>query len=122
MTNLETNFREVLTREAVRFCSRAVRLFSGPARANAYGPHTGLSSMVLQRKRSQGRTGHIITLLMSLLYHLKQMLHFHFSLFLIFFVVVVVVTFSCFYRFLRSNAIKMLPRKLFANLTNLNDL
>ena len=27
MTNLETNFFEVLTREAVRFCSRAVRLF-----------------------------------------------------------------------------------------------
>ena len=28
MTNLETNFLEVLTHEAVRFCSRAVRLFS----------------------------------------------------------------------------------------------
>ena len=27
MTNLETNLFEVLTREAVRFCSRAVRLF-----------------------------------------------------------------------------------------------
>ena len=27
MTNLETNLLEVLTREAVRFCSRAVRLF-----------------------------------------------------------------------------------------------
>ena len=27
MTNLETNVLEVLTREAVRFCSRAVRLF-----------------------------------------------------------------------------------------------
>ena len=60
MTNLETNSLEILTREAVRFCSRAVRLFLGPARANAYGPHTGLSSMVLQRKRSQGRTGHMI--------------------------------------------------------------
>ena len=34
--------------------------FSGPARANAYGPHTGLSLMVLQRKRLQGRTGHMI--------------------------------------------------------------
>ena len=60
MTNLETNLLEVSTLEAVRFCSRAVRLFSGPARANAYGPHTRLSSMVLQRKRSQGRTGHMI--------------------------------------------------------------
>ena len=30
MTNLETNFLEVLTREAVRFCSRAVRLFPAP--------------------------------------------------------------------------------------------
>ena len=30
MTNLETNFLEVLTREAVRFCSRAVRLFPTP--------------------------------------------------------------------------------------------
>ena len=40
MTNLETNLLGVLTREAVRICSRAVRLFSGPARANAYGPHT----------------------------------------------------------------------------------
>ena len=28
MTNLETNFLEVLKREAVRFCSRTVRLFS----------------------------------------------------------------------------------------------
>ena len=27
MTNLGTDFLEVLTREAVRFCSRAVRLF-----------------------------------------------------------------------------------------------
>ena len=61
MSNLETDFLEVLTREAVRFCSRAVRPFSDPARANAYGPHTGLSSMVLQRKRFQGRTGHMIT-------------------------------------------------------------
>ena len=60
MTNFETNLFEVLTREVVRFCSRAVRFFSGPVRANAYGPHMGLSSMVLQRKRSQGCTGHII--------------------------------------------------------------
>ena len=31
MTNLETNLFEVLTREAVRFCSRAVvRLFPAP--------------------------------------------------------------------------------------------
>ena len=27
MNNLETNFLEVLTREALHFCSRAVRLF-----------------------------------------------------------------------------------------------
>ena len=27
MTNLETNFLEFLTHEAVRFCSRAVRIF-----------------------------------------------------------------------------------------------
>ena len=27
MTNLETNLLEVVTRKAVRFCSRAVRLF-----------------------------------------------------------------------------------------------
>ena len=27
---------------------------------NAYGPHAGLLSMVLQRKRSQGRAGHMI--------------------------------------------------------------
>ena len=46
MTNLETNLLKVLTREAVRFCSMSVRLFSGPARANAYGPHTGLPLMV----------------------------------------------------------------------------
>ena len=39
--------------------------FSGPARANAYGPHAGLSSMVLQRKRSQGRTGHMIILVFN---------------------------------------------------------
>ena len=30
MTNFETNFLEVLTREAVRFCNRAVRLFPAP--------------------------------------------------------------------------------------------
>ena len=47
MTNLETNLLEVLTCEAVRFCGTA---FSGPARANAYGAHTGHSSMVLQKK------------------------------------------------------------------------
>ena len=40
MTNLGANLHEVLTREALRFCSRA----------NAYGSHTGLLSMVLQRK------------------------------------------------------------------------
>ena len=34
--------------------------FSSLACANAYGPHTGLSSMVLQRKCSQGCTGHMI--------------------------------------------------------------
>ena len=30
MTHLETNLLEFLTREAVRFCSRAVRLFPAP--------------------------------------------------------------------------------------------
>ena len=30
MTNLETNFLEVLTGEAARFCSRALRLFPVP--------------------------------------------------------------------------------------------
>ena len=30
MTNLETNLLEVLIRKAVRFCSRAVRLFPAP--------------------------------------------------------------------------------------------
>ena len=30
MTTLEANFLEVLTREAVRFCNRAVRLFPAP--------------------------------------------------------------------------------------------
>ena len=30
MTNLVTNLLEVLTREAVRFCNRAVRLFPAP--------------------------------------------------------------------------------------------
>ena len=30
MTNLETNFLEVFTRKAVRFCSRAVRRFPAP--------------------------------------------------------------------------------------------
>ena len=30
MTNLETNLLEALTSEAVRFCSRAVRLFPAP--------------------------------------------------------------------------------------------
>ena len=36
--------------------------FSGPAHTNAYSPHTGLSSMVLQRKYSQCHTGHMIKL------------------------------------------------------------
>ena len=48
MTSLETNFLEVLKCQAVRFCSRAALLFP------ALLAHTGLSSMVLQRKHSQG--------------------------------------------------------------------
>ena len=90
MTNLETTFFQILTREAVRCCSKGVRLFSGPARTNAYGSYnliprvsllpapksergkkrdpgnevdgsySGLSSMVLQKKGSQGRTGQMI--------------------------------------------------------------
>ena len=35
---------------------------SGPACANAYGPHTGLSLMVLQRKGWERRTGHMINI------------------------------------------------------------
>ena len=30
MTNMETNWLEVLTREAIRFSSRAIRLFLAP--------------------------------------------------------------------------------------------
>ena len=59
MTNLETNLPEVLTREAVCFCSRAIRLFSAPL-AQMRTTLIGLSPMVLQRKRLQGRTGHMI--------------------------------------------------------------
>ena len=51
MTNLKTNLLQVLTHKAARFCSRAVRMgFFDPARANAYDPRAGLSSMVLHRK------------------------------------------------------------------------
>ena len=39
--------------------------FFGRARVNAYGPHSGLLPMVLQRKRSQGRTGHMIMINMA---------------------------------------------------------
>ena len=60
MTNLETNLLEVLTGQAVRFYSRAVRLVPAPLRQMRTGPHTRLSSMVLQWKRSQGCTGHMI--------------------------------------------------------------
>ena len=41
--------------------------FSGPARTIAYGPHRGIFSIVLQWKRAQGRTGHIIIFRMLLL-------------------------------------------------------
>ena len=64
MTILETNLLEVLTRDAIRFCSRAVRLFPAPLAQM----RTGLSSMVLQKKRSQGRTGHMIKILINLLH------------------------------------------------------
>ena len=57
MTNLETSLLEVLSRKAARFCSRAVRLFSGPARANVYGPHTGLSSNGFAKKALTGPYG-----------------------------------------------------------------
>ena len=45
MANMVTKTLQILTWEAARFCSRAIR-------TNAYDPHTGLSlsSMVLQRK------------------------------------------------------------------------
>ena len=39
MTNLQTNLLEVLTREAVRFCSRAVRLFPAPSRKSVLPLH-----------------------------------------------------------------------------------
>ena len=48
MTNLGTKLLEILTRQAVRFCSSTA--FPGPDRANAYGPQMGLSLNVLQRK------------------------------------------------------------------------
>ena len=35
-------------------------VFSGIARAIAYGPDTGIFSVVLQGKRARGRTGHMI--------------------------------------------------------------
>ena len=61
MTNLETNFLEVLTREAVRFCSRAVRLFQALlAQMRTALKRDFHPAMVLQRKRSQGHTGHMI--------------------------------------------------------------
>ena len=41
MTNLETNFLQVLTREAVRFCSRAVRLFPAPLAQISVRPSYG---------------------------------------------------------------------------------
>ena len=46
---------------AVRDPSRARRTaFSGPACAIAYGPRTGIFSIVLLRKCAQGRMGHMI--------------------------------------------------------------
>ena len=81
MTNFETNFRDVLTLEAIRFCSGAVQLFSGPARANACGTFINgfaklkpLDQQMLCNnartcipvlKRSQGRTGHMINVCIS---------------------------------------------------------
>ena len=38
--------------------------FSGPAHANVHCPHTGLLSLVLQRKHLQGHTGHMIIFIM----------------------------------------------------------
>ena len=58
MTNLETNFLKVLTREAVRFCSRAVRLF--PAALAQMRTALIRDFQRKQRKRSQGHTGHMI--------------------------------------------------------------
>ena len=39
---------------------RHLLTFSGPARAIAYGPHTGIFSIVLHWKRARGRTDHMI--------------------------------------------------------------
>ena len=55
MTNLETNLLEVLTREAVRFCSRAVRLFPAPL---AQMRTTFIKGFA--KKALAGRTGHMI--------------------------------------------------------------
>ena len=60
MIHLETNFLEILTCQAVRFCRRAVRLLPAPLAQMRTALIRDLSSMVLQRKRSQGRTGHMI--------------------------------------------------------------
>ena len=60
MTNLETNFLEVLTHEAVRFCSKAVQLFPALLAQIRMALIWDFLSMDLQRKHSQGRTGHMI--------------------------------------------------------------
>ena len=61
MTNLETNLLEVLTREAVRFCSRAVRLFPAPL--------AQMRTALIQDRTgpSRGRTGHMINFLNKIL-------------------------------------------------------
>ena len=61
MTDLETNLVEVLTREAVRFCSMVVRLF--PAR-KCVGPSYGnfINGFAKKALAAQGRTGHMIRL------------------------------------------------------------
>ena len=55
MTNLETKLFQILTARPLRPYG-----FSCSAQANADGSHTELLSMVLQRRRPQGRTGHMI--------------------------------------------------------------
>ena len=56
MTNLETSFLELLTREAVRFCSRAVRLFPAPL-AQTVRPSYGTFVNVFAKKALAGPYG-----------------------------------------------------------------
>ena len=60
MINLKTSFLEVLTRKAVRFCSRAVRLFPAPLAKMRTALIRDFYQRFYKEKRWQGRTGHMI--------------------------------------------------------------